>query len=292
MESFAFETVTVNEQGAVIQTQTHQTQRFVESLPNGVTLPLVAIPAGRFMMGSRTGEGYEDERPQHSVSVPTFFIGQYPITQAQWEAIMSWSPPYRCEGANRPVDRVNWHNAMEFCKRLSKLTGRAYRLPSEAEWEYACRAGTVTPFYFGPTITTDIANYVGIHTYREEPEGSYRHVTTDVGSFPPNTFGLYDMHGNVWEWCADAWHKDYTGAPTDGSVWESNPVSYRVMRGGCWHDPPNICRSAARLKYNSNDGEDYFGFRVALTSLEQTVNQPKGQENVIHRIKTMIKRKS
>ncbi|MBN1877274.1 MAG: formylglycine-generating enzyme family protein, partial [Anaerolineae bacterium] len=123
----------------------------------------------------------------------------------------------------------------------------------------------------GPTLTTDLANYVGIHTYLDEPEGIYRHVTTDVGSFPPNAFGLYDMHGNVWEWCADAWHDDYMGAPTDGSVWEQTSATYRVLRGGCWHDPPTLCRSAARLKYTPNDGEDYFGFRVALASLEATV---------------------
>jgi formylglycine-generating enzyme required for sulfatase activity len=167
------------------------------------------------------------------------------------------------------VDRVSWYDAREFCERLSERTGRVYRLPSEAEWEYACRARTTTPFYFGETITTDLANYVGEHIYRSEPKGIYRHETTEVGSFPPNAFGLYDMHGNVWEWCADAWHDNYVGAPADGSVWESRSGSQRVLRGGCWHDPPGLCRSAARLKHVPHEGEDFFGFRVALASLEQ-----------------------
>ncbi|MBN1874279.1 MAG: formylglycine-generating enzyme family protein, partial [Anaerolineae bacterium] len=142
METFTFETITLDKQGTIIQTRAHQAGHFVEVLPGDVTLAMVAIPAGRFLMGSRTGIGYDDERPQHSVSVPAFFMSQCPVTQAQWEAVMRWTPPYRCKGVNRPVDRVNWHNAVAFCERLSELTGRVYCLPAEAEWEYACRAGT------------------------------------------------------------------------------------------------------------------------------------------------------
>jgi formylglycine-generating enzyme required for sulfatase activity len=114
------------------------------------------------------------------------------------------------------------------------------------------------------TITTDLANYVGEHIYRSEPSGVYRHVTTEVGSFPPNGFEPCDMHGNVWEWCADAWHDDYAGAPSDGSARQGGGVSQRILRGGCWHDPLDLCRSAARLKHVPDEGEDYFGFRVAL----------------------------
>ena len=274
-----FEVVTVNERGEVIQRQTHRAQRFAEELSNSVTLEMIAILAGGFLMGSRAGCGYSDEHPQHSVRVGSFFMGKYPVTQEQWEAVMGWMPPCRCQGAKRPVDRVSWYDAVEFCERLSEKTGRTYRLPSEAEWEYACRARTTTPFYCGETITTDLANYVGEHTYLSEPKGVYRHETTEVGSFPPNPFGLYDMHGNVWEWCADAWHDDYAGAPTGGGVWESGAASHRVLRGGCWHDPPGLCRSAARLKHVPGEGEDFFGFRVALASLEQNAYSTIGHNH-------------
>ena len=268
-EEFEFDVVIVNRQGEITDRRTHRAQQFVEDLGNGVTLEMVSLPAGRFMMGSRLGSGYDDERPQHSVGIASFLLGKYPITQEQWEAVMAWTPPYRCQGSRHPADRVSWKDAMEFCQRLSEKTGRAYRLPSEAQWEYGCRAGTTTPFYFGETITTDLANYVGEHTYLSEPKGVYRHVTTDVGSFPPNAFGLYDMHGSVWEWCADAWHDDYTGAPADGNTWDCCANSQRVLRGGSWHDPPGICRCAARLKLDPSDGEDYVGFRVALASVEK-----------------------
>jgi len=185
--------------------------------------------------------------------------------------VMGSLPPCRGQGASRPVDRVSWHDAMSFCKRLAALTGRSYRLPSEAEWEYACRAETITPFSCGETLTTDLANYCGEHTFRSEPKGVYRHGTTDVGSFPPNTYGLYDMHGNVWEWCADAWHDDYVAAPVNAGAWTGahdthNPA--RVLRGGCWHDPPGLCRSAARLKQDAREAEDFFGLRVALPAPE------------------------
>jgi formylglycine-generating enzyme required for sulfatase activity len=259
-----FETVTVDQQGEIVERKTCRARQFTQSLGNGPVLEMAIIPGGAFLMGSRQGEGYDDERPQHHVRLAPFLMSKYPVTQEQWQAVMKWSPPYRCKGLKRPVDRVSWNNAREFCERLSKKTGRVYRLPSEAEWEYACRAGATTPFYFGETITTDLANYVGEHTYRAEPKGVYRHEATEVGIFPPNAFGLYDMHGNVWEWCADAWHDNYIGAPADGSAWERGGTC-RVARGGGWHDPPGLCRSAARLKLNSAEGEDYVGFRVAST---------------------------
>ena len=263
------EVVSLNSTGEVTQHQEVTAKVYTEILGQDLSLNMVLIPGGTYQMGSRLGYGYDDEHPQHRVSIPSFLMSKYPITQEQWSAVMDWIPPYRCTGARRPVDRVSWREAVQFCKRLSKLTGREYRLSSEAEWEFACRARTTTPFYFGNTITTDVANYVGEHLYALEPKGIYRHVTTDVASFLPNSFGLFDTHGNVWEWCADTWHDNYVGAPVDCSVWEGKERSHRVLRGGCWHDPPDLCRSAARLKAVSRDGEDYFGFRVALTSLDQ-----------------------
>ena len=260
-QEFEFETVTVNPRGEIVGRKTGRAQQFTQSLGNGPVLEMVIIPGGAFLMGSREGEGYDDERPQHRVRLAPFLMSKYPVTQEQWQAVMKWTPPYRCQGPKRPVDRVSFNDAREFCEQLSKKMGRVYRLPSEAEWEYACRAGTVTPFCCGETITTDLANYVGEHTYRAGPKGVYRHEATEVGNFPPNAFGLYDMHGNVWEWCADAWHDNYIGAPTDGSIWERGGA-FRVLRGGGWHDPPDLCRSAARLKFDPAEGEDYVGFRV------------------------------
>jgi formylglycine-generating enzyme required for sulfatase activity len=219
-------------------------------------------------MGAARGEGYDDERPQHEVTVAPFLMGKYPVTQEQWETVMG-KHPCRFKGARRPVENVAWDDAEEFCKRLSKKTGRAYSLPSEAQWEYACRAGTTTPFYFGETLTTDFANYNGEFTYASEQKGIYRHETTAIGSFPPNTFGLYDMHGTIWEWCADSWHNNYQGAPADGSVWESGgEPSLRLVRGGSWHDNPQICRCAVRLKFNPVAGEDLVGFRVVCMKRE------------------------
>ena len=256
-------------------------KQFKEDLGNGITLDMVAIPGGTFTMGSPQDEkdSFGDERPQHEVNVPPFFIGKYPITQTQWRAIASrtdlkverdlgFKPAYfkdRPDSDRRPVEQVNWYDAVEFCARLSKLTGREYRLPSEAEWEYACRAGTTTPFYFGETITGELANYNASYTYAGEAEGEYREETTPVGQFPPNAFGLYDMHGNVWEWCADTWHDNYDGAPTDGSVWtENGDDNCSLTRGGSWFNDPDLCRSAFRF-YNFRRRDNYYddiGFRV------------------------------
>jgi formylglycine-generating enzyme required for sulfatase activity len=265
---FQFETVTVNDLGEIIARATCTAQQFTEDLGGGVILEMVAVPRGIFRMGSRPGQGYTDEWPQHSVIVSPFLLGKYPVTQAQWRAVMGSLPPCRGQGAGRPVDRVSWHDATRFCQRLSQRTGHAYRLPSEAEWEYACRAETITPFSCGETITTDLANYCGEHTFRAEPKGIYRHGTTDVGSFLPNAYGLYDMHGNVWEWCADTWHDDYTAAPVNGQAWAGARDAHsaaRVLRGGCWHDPPDLSRSAARLRQDAKEAEDFFGMRVALS---------------------------
>ncbi|MFN6215702.1 MAG: SUMF1/EgtB/PvdO family nonheme iron enzyme [Microcystis sp.] len=283
---FNFQIVGVNAKGEQIKKESKQSQYFSEDLGNGITLEMLAIPGGTFLMGSPQDEkdSFGDERPQHEVNVPPFFIGKYPITQEQWRAIASrtdlkvdpsaplrvnldLNPAYfkdRPDSDRRPVEQVNWYDAIEFCARLSKLTGREYRLPSEAEWEYACRAGTTTPFYFGETITGELANYRASETYAGEAKGEYREETTPVGQFPPNAFGLYDMHGNVWEWCADTWHDNYDGAPTDGSAWIENGDDNRSPPRGCsWFSLPDFCRSAFRYFLNRRvNRSSYNGFRV------------------------------
>jgi formylglycine-generating enzyme required for sulfatase activity len=169
----------------------------------------------------------------------------------------------RFKGDKLPVESVSWEDAVEFCARLSKATRKEYGLPSEAQWEYACRAGTTTPFNFGETISSDLANYNSNYTYQNESKGKYREHITEVGSFLPNGFGLYDMHGNVWEWCADTYHENYQGAPNDGSVWGKRTNIF-VLRGGSWNQPPGGCRSS----YRSWGAPDYLnsalGFRCVL----------------------------
>jgi formylglycine-generating enzyme required for sulfatase activity len=274
---FEFETVTVNRRGQVIKREKKQAQSFIEDLGNGVTLEMVAIPGGKFLMGSpENEEGRDsDEGPQHEVTVPPFFMGKFQVTQKQWKVVASFPKvdryldpnPSGFKGDDRPVEKISWYDADEFCKRLSKKTGREYRLPSEAEWEYACRAGTTTPFYFGQTITPDLVNYDGNYTYADAPKGRYRETTTPVGQFPPNAFGLYDMHGNVYEWCADTSHENYKGAPTNGSAWiENGNENKAVLRGGSSRAFTYKCRSAGR-KHPIRGWREVifydFGFRVA-----------------------------
>ena len=262
---FSFATVKVSDRGKKINHKHLQVEYFTENLGNGVTLDMVFIPGGTFMMGSpETEKGRSNnEWPQHRVRVPSFFMAKYLVTQQQWEAVMG-SNPSHFKGANRPVESVSWHDATKFCQKLSQKTGHHYHLPSEAEWEYACRAGTRTPFYYGETITTDLVNYRGDCIYSNEPKGIYRKETTDVGIFPPNAFGLYDMHGNVWEWCADYWHENYNSTPTDGSAWISGGnADCRVLRGGSWYYDPVFCRCSLRSKHNAFSSYDFHGFRVS-----------------------------
>ena len=246
-------------------------QGYREDLGNNTFLELVSIPAGSFQMGSNE---YESEKPIHTVTLQRFLMGKYPITQAQWRAVAAFpkvqldlnAEPSHFKGDNRPVEQISWWEAVEFCDRLSQRTQRTYRLPSEAEWEYACRAGTTTPFHFGETITTDIANYDGNYTFGAGPNGEYREQTTAVGGFPANAFGLYDMHGNVWEWCADHWHDTYAGAPTDGSAWlTENNNAERLLRGGSWILTPADCLSAFRNRNAPADRIHLLGFRVMLS---------------------------
>jgi formylglycine-generating enzyme required for sulfatase activity len=269
-QEIEFTTVTLNERGEIQDRSIHHARQFVEHFGHGLDLEMIALPGGMFRMGTLGKQGYDDERPVHQVTVAPFLMSKYLITQAQWRVIMG-TPHGRFSGDRLPVERVSWHDAVRFCERLSKRTQRTYRLPSETQWEYACRAGTSTPFCFGETLTTEVANYNGEFVYRAEPKGVYRHTTTPVDQFPPNAFGLHDLHGNLWEWCADAWHDSYDGAPTDDRVWHADAKeTYRVARGGSWHDIPGVCRSAARLKVDADDAEEIIGFRVVFSSSTQS----------------------
>jgi len=255
----------------VIQKRKLQAQYFTEDLGAGIGLDMVLVKGSSFLMGAPKGEDFfDDEKPQHRVTVPDFFMGRYPVTQAQWRRVADLEQvsrelkpdPSRFKGDKRPVERVSWDDAVEFCERLSRQTGRIYRLPSEAEWEYACRAGTTTPFYFGKTITTELVNYNG-NAFGDGPKGESRGETTDVDHFGiANAFGLCDMHGNVWEWCQDTWHGNYEGAPTDGSAWVTGDDSRHVLRGGSWAYFPGGCRSACRDYIEPGGIYDFIGFRV------------------------------
>ncbi|MFM7526936.1 MAG: formylglycine-generating enzyme family protein [Nodosilinea sp.] len=264
--------------------QAYQVRCFTEPTLN---LELMLIPAGRFVMGSPPEElnRRDNEAPQHEVTLGAFLMGRYPVTQGQWRAIASRQDlqvnrpidldPSHFKGEDHPVESVSWYEAVEFCDRLSTLAGRSYRLPSEAEWEYACRAGTTTPFHLGETITTDLANYRGEDNeslrwsgyYGVGPKGIYRKTTTSVNYFHPlaNRFGLSDMYGNVFEWCLDHYHDNYEGAPRNGTAWvdaEAEENKSRILRGGSWYFDPVLCRSASRSRNAPNARVNSFGFRV------------------------------
>lgn len=264
-------------------------QAYREHLPGGVELIMMRIPAGEFMMGAPEDEpdSHSSQQPQHRVRVAEFLMGQTPVTQAQWRSVVMNSEPINCKlepdpskfkGDQRPVEQVSWEEAQEFCWRLSVLSKKDYQLPSEAQWEYACRAGTETAYHFGPNLTNELANfrksishdesvnYDGSSNYNIDIPSSYSDSgTTDVGVYPANRWGLYDMHGNVWEWCKDDWHDDYSYAPEDGSAWISENHSTKLMRGGSWVNIPRGCRSSYR-NYNSYDFRDNgVGFRLCCT---------------------------
>lgn len=240
---------------------------------------MVYIPNGSFQMGASDDEN-SYETPQHLVNVNAFHIGKFEITQFQWEYVMKHNLSAN-KGSNLPVENVSWSDAIEFCRRLSLTTGRNYRLPSEAEWEYACRAGTNTPFSFGKDINTKIVNYWDQNETDDDtepsppmpaegcvvaysPESVKYLQTKPVGSFFPNAFGLYDMHGNVYELCQDSWHNDYEGAPSDGTAWLSEEDSRSVViRGGSFDYYDHNCRSAYRSETGSNYRYHGTGFRVA-----------------------------
>ncbi|QIR36916.1 formylglycine-generating enzyme family protein [Tolypothrix sp. PCC 7910] len=269
--------VTVNSQGKEIESYQGQACCLKEELGNGLILEMVYIPAGQFWMGSPESEGkrYSNEKPQHLAKIEPFLMSKYPITQMQWKQIASLPQvsqklklrPSRQGGNNHPITQVSWFDAMEFCDRLSHNTGHKYRLPSEAEWEYACRAGTTTPFHFGETLNFNLANYDATFAYRSEPKGIYREKTSEVGSFQvANSFGLFDMHGLVWEWCLDNWHQNYDKAPTNGDAWlESDDNNIRLMRGGSWRNEPFLCRSSSRQFNYASEMLNNVGFRIVRT---------------------------
>ena len=235
---------------------------------------MVVIPAGRFVMGSPESEAgrFDDEGPPHFVTIAEpFALGRYPVTFEEYDefAASTGRGPPGDQGwgrGRRPVIDVSWDDAEAYVDWLSQRTGQPYRLPSEAEWEYACRAGTTTPFHFGLTISTDQANYDGTYTYGSGKKGVHRKQTMPVGSFPANGFGLHDMHGTVWEWCADVWHDSYEGAPADGTAWvEGGDQSRRVLRGGSWFRDPRNLRAAGRGRNGPGVRNFNVGFRVART---------------------------
>jgi formylglycine-generating enzyme required for sulfatase activity len=299
MVEFNYTVVTLNPDGSERERYLTKTIGFTEVLARGgldalrdrglranlaqlvgrsIKLDMLAIPGGEFLMGtSDNKEGYDKEKPQHLVTVPPFYLGRVPVTQSQWRFIAGLrkvsrdlsSNPSHFKGSDLPVEQVSWNDAVEFCARLSRHTRHAYRLPTEAEWEYACRAGTTTPFHFGETLNTDVANYNGNYTYGNGREGQYRQKTTPVGSLnAANAWGLFDMHGNVWEWCEDDWHDSYKGAPTDGSAWldSENENNTKIKRGGSWNYDPRYCRSAIRINYLRGFRLDLTGFRVACAA--------------------------
>lgn len=269
LKTFQFEVMKVDKQGNSTTISPGQANFFIEDLGNGNTLEMVEIPGGQFLMGSPLTEKERNpnEGPQHPMTVKPFFMGKFTVTQEQYQAVMGINPS-SFEGDKRPVEQVSWNDAVSFCQKLSLMTSKSYRLPTEAEWEYAARATTTTPFYFGETITTKIANYNSEYTYGSAPQGENRQETVDVGSLPANAFGLYEMHGNVWEWCQDKYHNNYRGMPADGSAWVSGNNNPCLLRGGSWFSQSSVCRSSARLDGSNSDVATDYGFRVVCTLLK------------------------
>ena len=252
----------------------------LSEVPTSVTIPwlgleLLPIPAGEFLMGSPEDEEYRrDDETQHLVKISRpYWLGKYPVTQEQWEKTMGENPS-ACKDAGKdaPVEKVSWEDAMAFCGKLNEREGQAgrlpegykYSLPTEAQWEYACRAGTTTVFVFGDTLSSHQANFNGGKPYGDAEIGPYLDTTSAVGNYPPNTWGLYDMHGNVWEWCYDWCGKYGTGVVTDPIGPSSG--SSRVLRGGSWHSLGKYCRSAYRLRGDPGFRSSILGFRLSLRS--------------------------
>jgi formylglycine-generating enzyme required for sulfatase activity len=254
-------------------TVTEQAGDSPKEFTNKIGMKFVLIPTGSFMMGSLVDEGgpFRDEGPQHRVTInKSFYMGQYEVTQAQWQAAMGNNPSY-LKGDDLPIERVNWNDAQEFIKKLNALNDEfIYRLPSEAEWEYACRAGTTTAFAFGDSLSSSQANFDGNDPYGNAPKGKYLRKATFVGSYQPNAWGLYDMHGNVWEWCEDIYNNSYDGLPTDGSPnLSKGDSSRRVLRGGSWISSALTLRSATRAGNSPGDRGLLIGFRVVASSRTQ-----------------------
>ncbi|MBM3668224.1 MAG: formylglycine-generating enzyme family protein [Actinobacteria bacterium] len=318
-DTIELETARLRRQGGGwrVKRQPLRLERALLTLGEGISLPLVWIPGGEFVMGSPPDElgRNKQEGPQHRVRLAGFWLGQTPITQAQWRAVARLVPPlgqrwqrqlpvnpsrFQPDGKGaygrfallpgesnsdqRPVEQVSWEDAMEFCRRLDTLlpgsSGLRCSLPSEAQWEYACRAGESTPFSCGETISPELANYNGSFSYADGPKGEDRQQTTPVGAFPANPWGLHDMHGNVWEWCLDHWHETYDEAPFDGRAWidpaakdsEAEDNQSRLLRGGSLFDYPRDCRSAYRALSGPDHASHSLGFRVVCLPQDPSLN--------------------
>jgi len=247
------------------ETGSGQEPRSAKTIVNSLGMKLAYISPGQFTMGSPVSEKKHDsDEVAHQVKITrAFYLGTTEVTQAQWLAIMgeNASP---VTGDDLPVVKISWQDAVDFCKKLSKQDGRSYRLPTEAQWEYACRAGTKTPFAMGITMSAEQANYNADFVYGAGTKGANRKKALPVGSFAPNDWGLYDMHGNVGEWCED-WYGDY---PQTSAADPIGPASgkLRVVRGGSWNEMPEWCRSAYRVKVPPGLATAYIGLRVALDS--------------------------
>ena len=231
---------------------------------NSVGMKFVWVPPGDFQMGSTNKEkGRGDDEIVRKVALTKgFYFGVHTVTQDQWQAVMGENPSFFKGEKNLPVDQVSWDDCQAFCKKLSDKDKKSYRLPTEAEWEYACRAGTATPYHFGATLDTEQANYNGNFIYGNGKKGIYREKTTPVGSFPANAWGLYDMHGNVWQGCND-WHGGYSGKDvTDPKGPKAGKD--RVLRGGSWGSHPIFCRSANHNFSAPDNRSEYYGCRVCF----------------------------
>ena len=282
MQSYDFPVMTVSPTGQIEGIKQGEARFYNEDLGNGLIIEMMEIPGGSFHMGAPSetqNTPHSNERPQHKVTLPGFYMGYTEVTQAQW-LLVSKLPkvsreldpnPSAFKGdATMPVQNVSWWEAVEFCERLSIATGRTYRLPTEAEWEYACRAGTATAFCFGQTITDKIVNYDGNYPYGAGRKGITRKQPVTAGNLTAeNAFGLNNMHGNMAEWCLDSWHDNYAGAPADGSSWEDGGnQSLRVFRGGSWYDGGDNCRSAFRNSYAPDIKLSIIGFRVVMIPIK------------------------
>lgn len=270
-----YSAILLNERAELEKRYIRQAHYYIEGIDN-VNFEMIAIPGGTFLLGSSENELERnfDESPQQEISIPSFYLSKYAVTQAQWQAVSALpvikhklnSTPSYFTGENLPVEQVSWEEAVEFCARLAAKTGKSYQLPSETQWEYACRGNIIAPFSFGATITPDIVNYNGNNSYAKVLPGVFRRRTIEVGSLQiANPFGIYDMHGNIWEWCQDIYHSSYKNCPTDGSAWEDladMPITWRVVRGGAWNSPAKQCRAAARHKLLPDIRSHHVGFRI------------------------------
>ncbi|MEM6836668.1 MAG: formylglycine-generating enzyme family protein [Cyanobacteria bacterium P01_C01_bin.120] len=263
-----FTRASINAQGKIVQ-KNDTLKCFQERLDEDISLIMVAIPGGSFTMGAPNYEikSSDAERPPQRREISPFFMAKTPITQSQYERITGSQPShFRRDRSNHPVENITWREAANFCQVLSQLTQRQYRLPTEAEWEYACRAGTMTPFNFGPTLNAQLANYNAQQPYLETERATAESIpeqTTAVDEYLyANHFGLSDMHGNVWEWCQDEWRENYRSSPTSST---NQARTRRVIRGGSWAEPPQNCRSASRVWKWSDGRFNEVGFRVVCS---------------------------